>query len=94
MTWDTVRQTAGLTFQLPESISPPSPTLRLDTVWNYSSANIASVLLPVDRDIEFTFPNFGYQITEDSSDEAGLIDWRESTTTTVLSGNFDLIFKQ
>ncbi len=96
LAWDTLLQSANISFTLPAGVSPPSRTLLLDTSWYPTAESVTFPLnLPVDRDIEFTFPNgMSYQITEDSSDEAGLVNWQEITSASVLSGSFDLIFKR
>ncbi len=87
--WDTITQTAVVVYQ-PRS-SSMTPTHTVDTQWN-STPNLPA-LLPVDNAIEFTFPNFYYQINEDSTDTQGLVNWQETTTTTFVSGSFDLILK-
>ena len=88
--WDTTAQTAQVYYQ-PNS-SSMTPTLTLDTTWSAVSYNLPA-MLPVDNAIEFQIPNFSYQITEDSTDTQGLVNWRETTTATQNSGSFDLILK-
>jgi hypothetical protein len=89
--WDTVTQTATVSYL--EYSSSETATLTLDTVWNSGTTNL-SALLPVDNAIEFTFPYIGYQITEDSTDTQGLVNWQETTNYTALnSGSFHVILK-
>jgi hypothetical protein len=88
--WDTVTQIANVYFE-PNS-SSMTPTLTLDTVWQSYGYNLPA-MLPVDNAIEFPLQTFGYQITEDSTDTQGLVNWQETTTTTLNSGSFDLILK-
>lgn len=94
--WDTLQQSENLSFTLPAGTSLPDRTLMLDTSWNFTTEGVIFPLqLPVDRDIELSFSNgMAYQILEDSTDEAGLVNWQETTYATPISGNFDLIFKK
>ncbi len=88
--WDTVTQTAEVDYAPNSSFM--SPTLTLDTAWNSFNPNLPA-LLPVDNAIEFTLPYISYRITEDSTDNQGLVNWQETTTTTQSSGLIDLILK-
>ncbi len=89
--WDTVAQTAQVSYLVYSSSE--TATLTLDTFWNSGNVGLPA-LLPVDNAIEFTFPYIGYQITEDSTDTQGLVNWQETTSYTSLnSGSFDLILK-
>ncbi len=90
LNWDTVAQAATVAFRQTSTIE--TATLTLDTTW-YTNTAYLPAPLPVDNAIEFTFPNFGYQITEDSTDTQGLVNWQETTTATLTSGKFDLILK-
>ena len=94
MVWDTIHQTAQIRFQRYSS-SPATPFHTADTTWSYfgGGENVPAPL-PVDGDIEFTLPGIACQITEDSMDSQGLVNWEETTTGTVTSGAFDLILKQ
>jgi hypothetical protein len=89
--WDTMSQTAYVTFSKSSSI-PTTPTHTIDTQW-YAGGSPLSAPLPVDNDIEFVVPGFGYQINEDSTDTQGLVSWQETTNTQVTSGEFDIILK-
>ncbi len=91
ITWDTISQTATVNFQKYSSI-PSTPTHSLDTQWSAGYQPL-SAPLPVDDNIEFVLPNFGYEIQEDSTDTQGLVNWQETTTTKVTSGEFDIILK-
>jgi len=91
ITWDTVRQTAYATLQIPYSYSQ-TPTHTIDSSWNMLSAS-QQLPLPVGNAIELTMSNYYYQITEDSSDTQGLVNWQETTDATFKSGSFDLVLK-
>jgi hypothetical protein len=91
--WDTVNQTAAVTF-VKYSYAPTTQTHSLDTEWyaGYSSSSLPAPL-PVNDDILFDLPYFGYQITEDSTDTQGLVNWQEQTTARLTSGEFEIILK-
>ena len=91
ITWDTVHQTAQISFYKYLYI-PTTPYHSGDTVW--SGYQLLPAPLPVDGDIEFTPTNFGYTIIEDSTDSQGLVNWQETTNATIVSGAFDIILKQ
>jgi hypothetical protein len=92
--WDTGRQTASVAL-LKYSYMPTTPTHSGDTEWydEYYGEQSLVAPLPVDNDIEFVLPGFGYQITEDSTDTQGLMIWQKITSTQVNSGEYDIIFK-
>ncbi len=90
ITWDTVSQTASILYE-PNSSSMTS-THTVDTVWFMNDGGLPA-MLPVTNAIEFVMPNFSYSITEDSTDTQGLVNWQESTYTSLVSGSFDLILK-
>ncbi|HZK75662.1 MAG TPA: IPT/TIG domain-containing protein [Candidatus Kapabacteria bacterium] len=90
LTWDTTTQTASIAFGIQADSTTPSHIL--DTTWSASATNLPA-FLPVDRAIEFVMPNFSYQITEEARTQ-GVVSWYETTTTTIISGSFDLILKQ
>jgi len=91
ITWDTVGQKANVYYE-PYSYSETA-THTIDTQWSSSSNGYLPAMLPVTNAIEFTLPYFSYQITKDSTDTQGLVNWQEITTTTFNSGSFDLILK-
>jgi IPT/TIG domain len=90
ITWDTGSQTATVFYEPTSSFN--TTTLTLDTTWDIYAYNLGA-MLPVTNAIEFVMPNFYYQITEDSTDTQGLVNWQETTTATLNSGSFDLILK-
>ncbi len=90
ITWDTVDQLATA-FYGPFSYSETA-THTIDTEW-YSLGYGLPAMLPVTNAIEFTLPGFSYQITEDSTDTQGLVNWQEITNAAIVSGSFDLILK-
>ncbi|HZK76735.1 MAG TPA: IPT/TIG domain-containing protein [Candidatus Kapabacteria bacterium] len=92
ITWDTAHQIAAVSFRK-DSYMPASSFHTGDTIW-YDNGQSLPALLPVDGDIEFMLPAFAYQISEDSMDTQGLVNWQETTTTTVTSGMFDIILKR
>ncbi len=89
--WDTINQTASVGYE-PSSFSQTA-TCTIDTEWYSESTDPLPAMLPVTNAIEFVMPNFGYQITEDSTDTQGLVNWQETTSATLVSGSFDLILK-
>ncbi len=92
ITWDTVRQTAQVSFHKYSYI--PTTTFHSgDTLW-FENGDSREAFLPIDGDIEFSLPGFGYQINEDSTNASGIVNWQETTITTITSGSFNLIFKQ
>jgi hypothetical protein len=90
--WDTGSQTAVVAF-VKYYYTPTTQTHSGDTIWYSESGQTLPAPLPVDNNIEFVLPNFGYQINEDSTDTQGLVNWQEQTTTRVTSGEYDIIFK-
>jgi hypothetical protein len=89
--WDTIKQTAVASFGK-YSYAPTTSTHSLDTEWQAGGQTQAAPL-PVDDDIEFVLPGFGYQINEDSTNTQGLTIWQKVTSTTLTSGEYDIIFK-
>ncbi len=90
ITWDTITQTAQVNYEPYTSLTTSTHTL--DTEWYSNSGNLPA-MLPVTNAIEFQMPGFSYQITEDSTDTQGLVDWQETTNAELTSGSFDLILK-
>ena len=92
LNWDTLNQRAQVSFQRCSS-NPLATTSLPDTEW-YDNYEYVSAILPVDRDVEFTMPAMRYQIVRDSTDSQGLVNWKETTTSSIMSGSFDIILKQ
>lgn len=92
ISWDTVNERAQIAFEKYSSDPTPSST-NADTLWYDNNENIEAAL-PVDRDVEFSLPNIRYQILKDSTDGQGLVNWQETTNTSIVSGSFDIILKQ
>jgi IPT/TIG domain len=90
LSWDTISPAATVDFEQYSYFN--RSTLTLDTEWSPTYYN-GSASLPVTNAIEFMMQEFGYSITEDSTDTQGLVNWHETTTTTLNSGSFDLILK-
>lgn len=89
--WDTISQIAAVYFYPTYSFKTQNHTT--DTSWNCEGPSL-SAMLPITNDIEFRLPTFSYQITEDSTDTQGLVNWKETTYTTAVSGSFDLVLKK
>ncbi len=94
MEWDTISQSLLLNYQ-DWDYGPKTQLHTVDTEWylTYSSTS-AKAPMPVDRNLDIPIPNLAYEITEDSTDEQGLVDWKETTLVTPVSGTFILEFKQ
>lgn len=94
MAWDTISQSLWLNYE-DWDYGPQTQLHTIDTEWyvGYGSES-AHAAMPVDRDLDIATPDFRYQITEDSTDEQGLVDWKEVTNSTFVSGTFTIEFKQ
>jgi hypothetical protein len=93
MNWNPMNGNAAIILYQ-YSISPTNSFHSLDTLWAVNSGNVQTFGQVTD-DIELVLPSIYFQINEDSADANGLVNWRETTTSSrFISGSFDLIFKK